>query len=128
LVVDPNPALMELAVTAGRLALCALEWPTLPLRGWAMETEAENLLTGKVTPDSRTEEQKKLFEHLATVGNNGWGGDYGQRILPGMLAELLATGIEPDIILTTMFARDASSSGIEKLQHYLTKLQKSVSR
>ena len=63
-----------------------------------METAAENLLTGEVTPDTRSEEQKKLLEHLATAGNNGWHDDLSKTTLPGRLAKLRASGLPPEVI------------------------------
>lgn len=117
----PELTLMDTAVRAGRSVLCAIERPDFPLLGWAMETAAENLLTGEVTPDTRSEEQKKLLEHLATAGNNGWHDDLSKTTLPGRLAKLRASGLPPEVIWGTMLARGASVSGIQELQRYLAK-------
>jgi hypothetical protein len=121
LVDRPEEVLMETAVEMGRDALCAIEWPTFSLLGWAMETAAVNLLTGDMTSDTRTEEQKDLLDDLAFAGNNGWHDSYAERDVPPMLRQLKASGLELDVVVGVMLARGASASGIQKLQRLAEK-------
>lgn len=121
LVYAPLLPLMELAIGAVRSALCAVEWPNVPLIGWAMETSATDLLTGEVTADTRTEDQLNLLDHLKFIGNNGWHDNYAKRDAPKILAKLLNTGIDPAIIWGAMLARGASATSIEQLQRLANK-------
>jgi hypothetical protein len=98
LVDRPDEVLMETAVQMGQEALCAIEWPTFSLLGWPMETAAVNLLTGEVTPDTRTDEQMKLLDFLKIAGNNGWHDSYAERDLPPMLAKLRDSGLALDVV------------------------------
>ena len=104
---------MHTAIRMGPAALCAIELPTFSLLGWAMETRAKDLLTGRVTPDTRTDEQMKLLEFLKIAGNNGWHGSYAEMAVPPMLAKLRDAGLALDVVLGVMLARGASVSGIQ---------------
>ena len=115
LVDSPEKTLMETAVQMGQLALCAIERPNFSLLGWAMETEAENLLTGEVIPDTRTDEQKRLLDFVRTAGHNGWHDDYAKMRVPPLLKQLQESGLELDVICGVMLARGARASSIEKL-------------
>ena len=84
------------------MALCAIEWPPLQ-------------------PDTRTEGQKELLEHLVFIGNNGWHDSYAERDAPPMLAELRATGLEQAVIGGIMLGRGASASVIKQQQRLAKK-------
>jgi hypothetical protein len=118
----PDEVLMETAVEMGRGALCAIESPAFPLLGWAMESRAEDLLTGELTPETRTEEQRKLLDFLKIAGNNGWHDSYAEMRVPSLLNRLQASGLGLDVICGVMLARGATASGIQKLQRLTTKV------
>jgi hypothetical protein len=117
----PDEVLMYTAVKMGRAALCAIERPNFSLLGWAMETAAEDLLTGEVTPDTRTDEQMKLLEFLRIAGNNGWHDDHAARTVPPMLARLRDAGLGIEVVCGIMLAGGASASGIQELQRLAKK-------
>jgi hypothetical protein len=117
----PDERLMQTAIGMGQSALCAIERPNFSLLGWAMETGAENLLTGQVTPDTRTEEQKELLGFLKTAGNNGWHDDHAKIVVPPLLKQLQDSGLGLDVICGVMLARGASASSIQKLRHLAKK-------
>jgi hypothetical protein len=121
LVDRPDETLMQTAIGMGRSALCAIELPTFSLLGWAIETGAKDLLTGWVTPDTRTDEQMKLLEYIKIAGNNGWHDSYAEIVVPPMLAELQDAGLELDLVWGVMMARGASASGIKKLKRLAKK-------
>jgi hypothetical protein len=121
LVDRPDETLMQTAIRMGPEALCAIELPTFSLLGWAMETGAKDLLTGRVTPDTRTDEQMKLLEYLKIAGNNGWHDSHAEMVVPPMLAKLRDAGLELDVVCGVMLARGASASGIQKLQRLAKK-------
>lgn len=112
---------MQIAIKMGQSALCAIERPTFSLLGWAMETKAENLLTGEVTPDTRTEEQKRLLQFVKIAGNNGWHDSHAATTVPPMLAKLRDSGFGINDVCGVMLARGASASGVDKLQRLAKK-------
>jgi hypothetical protein len=117
----PDEKLMQTAIGMGQWGLCAIERPNFSLLGWAMETAAENLLTGEVTPDTRTEEQMKLLDFVRIAGNNGWHDSHAATTVPPMLAKLRDSGLGIDVVCGVMLARGASASDINKLQRLAKK-------
>jgi hypothetical protein len=113
----PDEKLMQTAIGMGQSALCAIERPNFSLLGWAMETAADNLLTGERTPDTRTEDQKELLDFLRIAGNNGWHDDHAKIVVPPLLTRLQDSGVGLDVTCGVMLARGASASGIKQLQH-----------
>jgi hypothetical protein len=117
----PDEKLMQTAMGMGQSALCAIERPNFPLLGWAMETGAVNLLTGEITPDTRTEEQKKLLQFVKTAGDKGWHDSHAAMTVPGMLAKLQDSGLGINVVCGVMLACGASASGIDKLRRLANK-------
>lgn len=115
----PNPGWFGDAVRAAHgSALCVIEGLATPMRGWAMETGATNLLTGEATPDTRTDEQRDLHERLAFKGNNAWGDSYAQGSTPRILSQLRDSGLPLEVTIGVMLALGASERGIKSLRKY----------
>ncbi|MCM1950953.1 hypothetical protein NC315_37175 [Streptomyces sp. G2] len=96
-------------------ALAVVEYRADPLSGWAMETQAVNLVDGQLTPKTWNPGQQNLLEDIHTYGNNGWtrgpDADHAARLVQ----ELVADGVASDTILGFMVARHHSEEAIERL-------------
>lgn len=75
-------------------ALCATEWPDVPLTGWAAARGALNLVTGDITPQP-ADEVVSLLDRLHFAGNNGWFDGPGKRDAKRLLDDLRAEA--PDL-------------------------------
>ncbi len=104
-------------------SLVVVESVATPLRGWAMEVEALNLLTDETTPDTRSEEQREQFERIHFYGNNGWttgfGKDQANRVLAGLHQQGL---LDADVVLGFMLARGHHGTAVERLATIIRKL------
>ncbi|MFE9046206.1 hypothetical protein ACFYOG_35630 [Streptomyces sp. NPDC007818] len=103
-------------------ALAVVEYGADPLSGWAMETQAVNLVDGQLTPKTWNPVQQNLLEDIHTYGNNGWtrgpGADHAARLVQ----ELVANGVDSASILGFMVARHHSEEAIERLAAIVKKV------
>ncbi|MFF4989724.1 hypothetical protein ACFY19_21210 [Streptosporangium saharense] len=103
--------------------LAVVETEETPLIGWAMEVGAINLLTGEVTPDTRSSDQRELLERVHRNGNNGWTSGFGRdqtlRALRGVYGR---DGLTKDIILGAMAAKGHRGKAVDRLGEALDTL------
>lgn len=93
--------------TAGGCSLVATEARRLPLHGWAMATGAVNLLTGEVTVDERSEEQRLMLRDFADQLYNGWSHpQVGRRASAHDLPLLATSGMTYEVFIGSMIAAD----------------------
>jgi hypothetical protein len=106
------------ARAAGSGALCVVEAFTFPVRGWAREVGAVDLVTGKpATPWSGA--ARKALDRIAFYGNNGWGSAFDRSHTSHALSELAATGdLDEDEVVAAQVARGRglTSSSIRQLR------------
>lgn len=104
-------------------SLAVVESVTTPLRGWAMEVAALNLLTGDRTPDTRTEEQRRELDRLHFYGNNGWTTGFGKDQATRLLSDLQRRGLlDTDVVLGYMLAKGHHGKAIDRLAKIIGKL------
>lgn len=104
-------------------SLAVVESTATPLRGWAIEVAALDLLTGESTPDTRTEEQRQQLERIHFYGNNGWTTGFGKDQATRLLADLQRQGLlDPDVVLGYMLARGHHGKAIDRLSRIIEKL------
>lgn len=105
-------------------SLAVVESVATPLRGWAMEVQALNLLTGEVTPDTRTKEQRELLGRIHWYGNNGWTTGFGRDQASRVLAELQRQGLlDADVVLGYMVAKGHHGKAVDRLEKMLLKVR-----
>lgn len=112
---------MDLAVDS---ALCVIEGTIIEWTGWAIEMQAVDLLTGEVTPDPRTDDQRQDFQQLDLYANNAFGDYASKGPVPRMLQRLMAGsgGLSPEIIYGMAVARGADERGVKNLKKYVDRL------
>ena len=104
-------------------SLAVVESDPHPLVGWAMEVKALNLLTGEVTPDPRTEDQRNELDRIHFYGNNGWASGFGRDQATRVLRDLLKSGdIKSEIVLGYMLAKGHSHKSIDGLAVLIKRL------
>lgn len=120
----PDHKTMHLAMrSASGGSLTAVEYPTTPLLGWAIEVVACNLTTGEPTPDSRSASTRELLDRLHFAGNNGWADAPGQRDARQILGQLRASGdLDVGLVVGAMLARGASEAALKRLQQSADRL------
>ncbi|MEV7374491.1 hypothetical protein AB0O51_26870 [Streptomyces sp. NPDC090301] len=96
-------------------ALAVVEFGSDPLIGWAMETHAVNLEDDQTTLETWTPPQRSLLEYVHRNGNNGWANGFGAENAASQLRELIAGGVDQDIILGFMVARGHDEESLERL-------------
>lgn len=93
------------------------EGPSLPLRGWAMQLGALNLRTLCPEPDTRSPEQVRSIENLATLL-------YGGRTTPGRkaaaaLPALVESGLSWAVVVGSLLAIAPRRFDLESLEQVL---------
>jgi hypothetical protein len=86
--------------------------------------QAVDLLTGEVTPDPRTDDQRQDFQQLDLYANNAFGDYASKGPVPRMLQRLMAGsgGLSPEIIYGMAVARGADERGVKNLKKYVDRL------
>ncbi|TSD95285.1 hypothetical protein FOS14_18135 [Skermania sp. ID1734] len=119
------PHVRELAYSiqlARNTALCVVETPSFPVRGWASAVGAVDLLTGEITPPPAAELKDEL-DHLVFNGNNGYGDVYGKRDAKRSLGKLSASAdYDPDFIVGYLAGSGISENGLTNIQKLIGKL------
>lgn len=120
----PAPDTFALARDRARdCALAVVEGFSTPLRGWAVDVGALDLLTFEPTPDERPQELLEELDRLAFYGNNSWGDTFGRDRARDILGRLDDAGLlDRDLVLGAMLARGASKRGYDQLIKFLDKL------
>ena len=113
----PDYEMMDLATeVASDASLAVVETIEYPMIGWAMEVHAIDLVTGEVTPDTRTESQRRELDQVYFYGNNGWSPAFDRERATTVLRPLLSEpGMTKDIVLGHMIAKGANGKGIARL-------------
>lgn len=117
LVAYPELSDLEFAGPRARgSSLCALEWPDLPLAGWATARDAVNLVTGEV-PAPLDDGVAKLLERLVFAGNNGWFDASGKRDARRLLGELgvAAPWLDADFLAGYVLGKGQSADAAKHL-------------
>ncbi|MER5424366.1 hypothetical protein [Streptosporangium roseum] len=124
LVYVPDVDTLQLAVRYARgSALAVVETVSTPLIGWAMEAKAINLLTGEVTPDTRSDSQRELLERVHSYGNNGWTRGFGrEQTLRALRGIYERDGLTKDVILGAMAAKGHNGKAVDRLGEVLDTL------
>ncbi|MEV6986508.1 hypothetical protein AB0M95_35340 [Sphaerisporangium sp. NPDC051017] len=124
LVYVPDFDTLHMAASYARsYCLAVVETASTPLIGWAMETEAINLLTGEVTPDIRSDSQREVIERVHFYGNNGWTRGFGRDQTKRILRETYGRdGLTRDIVLGAMAAKDHNGKALNRLGELLDTL------
>ena len=116
---DPDPKLLERGTSLARNgAICVLEWPTFPLRGWALESLAVDLTTGQVAEDVRTPAQMKVLGFLMMYGNHEWGDKRDTSQIRGLLKGLADEGMDPEVTIGIRFARSHNATAVLNLRQH----------
>lgn len=119
----PGPKALAIAMrSSARSSLCVVEGVSDEWHGWAAEVGAVNLLTGEVTPDPRTDKQRKTFDRLDLFTNNGYGDPHAKSAVPRLLGDLLSDGLQPEFIYGVAVARGADDRGVKQLVGYVDRL------
>lgn len=120
----PDYKTMEIATRYARnSSLCVVESSLTPLVGWAIEMGAVDLLTGSVTPETRSQQLKKDLERLVFYGNNGWGDRFGKQQAQRILADINSRGeLDSAIILGHMLAHGASPRALQSLETLMKRI------
>jgi hypothetical protein len=120
----PGAKEMALAMTLAHTgAIAAIEWPSTPLHGWAMERRAVNLCTGEVTADTRTSRQREWLAALRLAGSNLWTDEHGKRVALHLLAEMnAASELDRDVTLGYMMAFGSPGRAIQELESLISKV------
>lgn len=96
-------------------AVGVVETVSFRVGGWAAEVGALNLLTGQPTPP-HLPAVRELLERLAFYGNNGYGDQFGKKMAPDLVRDLINTGqIEPELIPGALAAHHVSARGQKKI-------------
>jgi hypothetical protein len=104
------------ADAAGGSLLVAVEAAAPSLVGWAMHTQAVNLVTSSVTPDIRSPALVADLERLKWVGHHGWTDEVGQAEATDLLRALAdRTELDRDIVLGTMLAMGVGHRHLARL-------------
>jgi hypothetical protein len=113
----PDYEMMDLATeVASDASLAVVETIEYPMMGWAMQVRAIDLVTGEVTPDTRTDAQRRELDQVFFYGNNGWAPALDRERATSVLQPLLGEpGMSKDIILGHMIAKGASGKGVAQL-------------
>jgi hypothetical protein len=113
----PDYEMMDLATeVASDASLAVVETIEYPMVGWAMEVRAIDLVTGEVTPDTRTDSQRRELDRVFFYGNNGWAPAFDRERATGVLLPLLGEpGMSKGIVVGHMIAKGASGKGVARL-------------
>jgi hypothetical protein len=113
----PNYQTMTIAAeAAGGSLLVAVEAAAPSLLGWAIHTQAVNLVTTAVTPDTRSPDLVADLERLKWVGHHGWTDEAGQAEATDLLSALADRGeLDRDIVLGTMLAMGVGHRNLARL-------------
>ncbi|MFG2723077.1 hypothetical protein ACGFW5_32975 [Streptomyces sp. NPDC048416] len=65
---------------------------------------------------------RTLLEDLPSCGNNGWSSGFGAANAAHLLRELIADGVDRDIILSFMVARGHDEKSVECLAAIIKKI------
>lgn len=124
LVYVPDYRTFDFAARCARGAsLAVVESIGTPLSGWAVEARAINLLTGEVTPDERTAEQRTALDRLHFYGNNGWTTGFGKNQAGKILLDLRRQGLlDQHMILGCMLAKGHSADAVLRLEKMIVAL------
>lgn len=105
-------------------SLAVVESISHPLRGWAMEVKALNLLTGDTTPDSRSDEQREQLDRVHWYGNNGWTTGFGKDQATKILNQMKRQGLlDVEVVLGYMIAKGHHGEAVERLDKIINRLQ-----
>ena len=121
----PDYEMMDLATeVASDASLAVVETIEYPMIGWAMQVHAIDLVTGKVTPDTRTESQRRELDQVYFYGNNGWAPPFDRERAASVLQPLLTeSGMSKDIVLGHMIAKGASGKDTVRLARLIDSLR-----
>jgi hypothetical protein len=113
----PDYEMMDLATeVASDASLAVVETIAYPMMGWAMQIRAIDLVTGEVTPDTRTDSQRRELDQVFFYGNNGWAPAFDRERATGVLQSLLGEpGMSKGIVVGHMIAKGASGKGVARL-------------
>ena len=113
----PDYEMMDLATeVASDASLAVVETIEYPMMGWAMEARAIDLVTGEVTPDTRTDSQRRELDRVYFYGNNGWAPAFDRERATGVLLPLLGEpGMSKGIVVGHMIAKGANGKGVARL-------------
>jgi len=113
----PDYEMMDLATeVASDASLAVVETIEYPMMGWAMQVRAIDLVTGEVTPDTRTDAQRRELDQVFFYGNNGWAPALDRERATSVLQSLLGEpGMSKHIVLGHMIAKGASGKGVAQL-------------
>lgn len=108
----PHGEDLEYALGIARnAAIDVVETVSCPVGGWAAEVGALNLFTGQATAP-HTDRVQELLKRLAFYGNNGYGDQFGKKMAPGIVDELVATEeIDAVLIPSALAAHHVSARG-----------------
>ena len=104
------------AEAAGGSLLVAVEGAAPPLIGWAMHTQAVNLVTAQVTADTRSPALLADLERLKWVGHHGWTDEVGKAEATALLQSLADRGeLDRDLVLGTLLAMGVGHRNLARL-------------
>jgi hypothetical protein len=104
------------AEAAGGSLLVAVEGAEAPLIGWAMHTQAVDLVTAKVTADTRSPALVADLERLKWVGHHGWTDEAGNAEATTLLRALAERDeLDRDVVLGTLLAMGVGYRNLARL-------------
>ncbi|MFF5931616.1 hypothetical protein [Streptomyces hydrogenans] len=103
-------------------ALAVVELSPYFLSGWAMDSRAVNLVNGQTTPEAWTPAQRTLLEDIDRYGNNGWAPGFDAEGAARLLPQLIADGVDQNVILGFMVARGHDETSVERLASIIGRL------
>lgn len=121
----PDYEMMDLATeVASDASLAVVETIEYPMMGWAMQVRAIDLVTGEVTPDTRSDSQRRELDQVFFYGNNGWAPASDRERATVVLQPLLREpGMSKDIVLGHMIAKGVSGKGIARLARVIDSIR-----
>ena len=115
----PNWRDLEYAISLAQGgSLCVIEHPSWPLLGWAMASEARDLVADEVTTGTRAEVDH-LLDDLAGQGYNGYSDQTGKRMAGHYLGQLSEMAVGKDVVLSGLIARGVSPYALDVIEKLL---------